>query len=27
VSAGMTEQLYQGTELKVGDRAAILAEK
>jgi len=27
VSAGMTEQLYQSTELKVGDRAAILAEK
>ena len=27
VSAGMTEQLNQGTELKVGDRAAILAEK
>lgn len=27
VSAGMTEQLSQGTELKVGDRAAILAEK
>ena len=27
VSAGMTEQLQQGTELKVGDRAAILAEK
>lgn len=27
ISAGMTEQLHQGTELKVGDRAAILAEK
>lgn len=27
VSAGMTEHLNQGTELKVGDRAAILAEK
>ena len=27
VSAGLTEQLNQGTELKVGDRAAILAEK
>ena len=27
ISAGMTEQLQQGTELKVGDRAAILAEK
>ncbi|NCW27002.1 MAG: hypothetical protein EBV83_01670 [Verrucomicrobia bacterium] len=27
VSAGMTEQLNQGTELKVGDRAAIYAEK
>ena len=27
VSAGLTEQLHQGTQLQVGDRAAILAEK